>query len=43
LIYIFLSNRVYPEVTDKLSTLRIRPRIQDVIYKALAKSSTSLQ
>lgn len=43
LIYVFLSNRVYPELSDKLSTLRIRPRIQDVIYKALAKSSTSQQ
>lgn len=39
LIYIFLSNRTYPEVSDKLSTLRIRPRIQDVIYKALANSN----
>lgn len=35
LIYIFLSNRTYPEVSDKLSTLKIRPRIQDVIYKAI--------
>ncbi|MFM6954703.1 MAG: serine hydrolase domain-containing protein [Sphingobacteriaceae bacterium] len=43
LIYIFLSNRVYPEVSDKLSNLRIRPRIQDVIYKALANSNTSRQ
>jgi CubicO group peptidase (beta-lactamase class C family) len=43
LIYVFLSNRVYPELSDKLSNLRIRPRIQDVIYKALAKSSTSQQ
>lgn len=39
LIYIFLSNRTYPEVSDKLSTLRIRPRIQDVIYKALANAN----
>lgn len=38
LIYIFLSNRVYPQVSDKLSELRIRPRIQDVIYEAIAKS-----
>jgi len=38
LIYIFLSNRVYPQVTDKLSTLKIRPRIQDVIYEAIAKA-----
>ncbi len=38
LIYIFLSIRVYPQVTDKLSTLKIRPRIQDVIYEAIAKA-----
>ncbi len=37
LIYIFLSNRVYPRVTDKLSQLRIRPRIQDAIYEAIEK------
>ncbi|MBC8054734.1 MAG: serine hydrolase [Sphingobacteriaceae bacterium] len=35
LIYIFLSNRVHPSVTNKLSSLRIRPRIQDAIYKAI--------
>ena len=38
MIYIFLSNRVYPKVTDKLSDLKIRPRIQDAIYEALRKS-----
>lgn len=38
LIYIFLSNRVYPKVTTKLSTLSIRPRIQDAIYEAIKKS-----
>ena len=38
LVYIFLSNRVYPRVTDKLSQLRIRPRIQDVVYEAIRKS-----
>ena len=38
LIYIFLSNRVHPSVTNKLSTLRIRPRIQDVIYTAIRKA-----
>jgi CubicO group peptidase (beta-lactamase class C family) len=37
LIYIFLSNRVYPKVTDKLSSLNIRPRIMDTIYEAIAK------
>lgn len=35
LIYIFLSNRVHPQVSGKLSSLRIRPRIQDVIYGAI--------
>ncbi|TSJ43172.1 serine hydrolase [Mucilaginibacter corticis] len=37
LVYIFLSNRTYPKVSSKLSSLNIRPRIQDVIYKAIAK------
>jgi CubicO group peptidase (beta-lactamase class C family) len=37
LVYVFLSNRVYPQVTDKLSHLRIRPRIQDVVYEAMQK------
>ncbi|WP_411274806.1 serine hydrolase domain-containing protein [Daejeonella sp.] len=35
LIYIFLSNRVHPKITDKLYQLNIRSRIQDVIYKAV--------
>ncbi|HEX7366300.1 MAG TPA: serine hydrolase [Pelobium sp.] len=38
LVYIFLSNRVNPTVNNKLSTLDIRPRIQDVVYKAIQKS-----
>ena len=37
LVYVFLSNRTYPTVSSKLSSLSIRPRIQDVIYKAIAK------
>ena len=37
LVYIFLSNRVNPNVSNKLSSLNIRPRIQDVIYQAIAK------
>jgi len=37
LIYIFLSNRVYPSRTyTKLSELGIRPRIQDVIYESMS-------
>jgi beta-glucosidase-like glycosyl hydrolase/CubicO group peptidase (beta-lactamase class C family) len=36
LIYIFLSNRVYPSRTHtQLMNLNIRPRIQDIIYEAL--------
>lgn len=35
LIYIFLSNRVHPEVSNKLINLNIRGRIQDAVYEAL--------
>ncbi|MDO5665347.1 MAG: glycoside hydrolase family 3 N-terminal domain-containing protein [Bacteroidia bacterium] len=36
MIYIFLSNRVFPERSpNRLSTLKIRERIQDEIYKAM--------
>lgn len=38
LVYVFLSNRVYPSVTDKLSTMKIRGRIQDVINQAIDKA-----
>lgn len=37
LVYIFLSNRVNPSVGSKLSSLNIRPRIQDVVYQAMQK------
>ncbi|MDB5088841.1 MAG: beta-N-acetylglucosaminidase [Mucilaginibacter sp.] len=37
LVYIFLSNRVHPDVSSKLSSLNIRPRIQDVVYQAIQK------
>ena len=37
LVYVFLSNRVHPKVSDKLSSIRIRPRIQNVIYEAIQK------
>jgi CubicO group peptidase (beta-lactamase class C family) len=37
LVYVFLSNRVNPKVSDKLSSIRIRPRIQDAVYKAIQK------
>ncbi|HEX8376631.1 MAG TPA: serine hydrolase [Pedobacter sp.] len=35
LVYIFLSNRVYPSASNKLNSLRIRPRIQDAVYSAV--------
>lgn len=37
LVYVFLSNRVNPKVSDKLSQLKIRGRIQDAVYQAMAK------
>ncbi len=37
LVYIFLSNRVNPNIGSKLSSLNIRPRIQDVVYQAIQK------
>ncbi|MBC6109145.1 serine hydrolase domain-containing protein [Pedobacter fastidiosus] len=38
LVYVFLSNRVNPTVTNKLSDLKIRGRIQDVVNKAIDES-----
>lgn len=36
LVYVFISNRVYPHRwPNKLSTLNIRTRIQDVLYQAI--------
>jgi len=36
LVYIFLSNRIYPEITNnKLVELNVRTEIQDVIYSAI--------
>ncbi len=37
LVYVFLSNRVHPLVSDQLSKLSVRGRIQDVINKAIDK------
>lgn len=37
LIYVFLSNRVNPTVSEQLGKLNIRPRIQDAIIKAVDK------
>lgn len=39
LVYIFLSNRVHPKVTNKLSDLMTRTRILDHIYKTIYKSN----
>jgi len=40
LVYIFLSNRVYPtRENNKLGSLSIRGKIQDVIYAALKKEA----
>jgi beta-N-acetylhexosaminidase len=35
LVYVFLSNRVWPDRSAKLLNANIRPRIQDVIYKSI--------
>ena len=35
LVYIFLSNRVYPDRSAKLINTNIRSRIQDVIYESI--------
>jgi beta-N-acetylhexosaminidase len=36
LVYIFLANRVYPDMTNnKILNANIRPRIQDVIYQSI--------
>ncbi len=36
LVYVYLSNRVHPDMTNnKLLTGNIRPRIQEVIYRAI--------
>lgn len=38
LVYVFLSNRTYPQAwNNKLSSLDIRTRIQEVIYEALRR------
>jgi len=42
LVYIFLSNRVYPSASNKLNSLRVRPRIHDAIYEAIASGRENL-
>jgi CubicO group peptidase (beta-lactamase class C family) len=39
LVYVFLSNRVNPGVSEKLGNMKIRGRIQDVINRAIDKGS----
>lgn len=39
LVYIFLSNRVHPKVSTKLSDLDIRSRILDVVYEAIEEGN----
>jgi len=40
LTYVFLSNRVYPDAeNNKLSSLRIRPKIHQILYDAIEKSA----
>jgi beta-N-acetylhexosaminidase len=39
LVFVFLSNRTYPQMNNnKLQSLKVRTRIQDVVYEALEKS-----
>jgi beta-glucosidase-like glycosyl hydrolase/CubicO group peptidase (beta-lactamase class C family) len=41
LVYIFLSNRVYPDAeNNKLASLNIRSKIHQVFYDAIGKSTT---
>ncbi len=41
MIYIFLSNRTYPNTPNKLAKMNIRSRIMDVIYLAINKSKAA--
>jgi hypothetical protein len=35
IVYIFLSNRTFPEIPNKLSRENIREDIQEIIYDAI--------
>ena len=36
LVYVFLSNRIYPSVCpNKLSSLEVREKVQEIIYQSL--------
>jgi CubicO group peptidase (beta-lactamase class C family) len=40
LIYIFLSNRIYPEqYNKKLNEMSIRSKVLDIVYRAIQKKS----
>jgi len=42
-IYIFLSNRVYPDAKNvKITTMDIRSNIHQVVYNAIKKSKTNI-
>lgn len=44
LVYVFLSNRVYPDMTNnKILNANIRPRIQDVIYQSIFNYTSNKQ
>lgn len=43
LVYIFVSNRVFPDRNDKLITKNIRSRIQDVVYEAIFNYCKTLE
>jgi CubicO group peptidase (beta-lactamase class C family) len=41
LTFVFLSNRVYPDATNnKLANMNLRPKIHQVFYDAIKKSTT---
>lgn len=43
LVFVFLSNRTYPNVwVNKLAKLKIRDRIQEVIYEALSATNATV-
>ncbi|MCI0750555.1 MAG: serine hydrolase [Flammeovirgaceae bacterium] len=43
LVFVFLSNRVYPDRSTKLLTTNIRSRIQDVVYESIFEYCKSNQ
>jgi len=42
LLFIFLSNRVHPEVTNKLLTMNVRGKIHETIYQSFIKETPTL-